>query len=81
MQEPMDEDDEDKPKPTFTPPTLGAFKAPNASPAPEPEEPEKEPEEIKYFDAKDYDKVLPKPVQQQTEKIEMNFPDVTKEHF
>jgi len=62
MQEPVDEDDEDKPKPTFKAPTLGAFKAPNASPAPsESEEPEKEPEEIKYFDAKDYDKVLPKP--------------------
>ena len=59
MQEPFYEDDDDKPKPTFKPPTLGVFKSANVSPAPEQEEPEKDPEEIKYFDAKDYDKVLP----------------------
>ena len=55
-----DEDNEDKPKPTFKPPAFGTFKAPSEAGDPEPDDAKREPEEIKYFDAKDYDKVLPK---------------------
>jgi uncharacterized protein (DUF433 family) len=43
---------------------------------------DKNPPEIKYFDAKDYDKVIPKPQNKhQNEKIIFDFPDLTKEQI